>query len=584
MLQYTSMYEEIRVLLKGVLKELGVQTDEIHIERPADFSHGDFASNVAMQYAPKAKKNPRKLADEIVSEIQKKLSKEIEKVEVAGPGFINFYLSKEYFANKINTILKEGEVKKDKNGNIKGFGKNKSSENKKVIIEYTDPNPFKEFHIGHLMSNAIGESLARVVEFSGAEVKRANYQGDVGLHVAKAIGGLIEKIPDLKETVGKISDYEFGKKIFEAYSYGSKLYEENEVFKERVNKINKLVYEKSDNFINEIYSRGREGSLDGFEILYKVLGTKFDFYFFESKTSSIGLKIVAEHSDIFEKSDGAVIFRAEKFDTTLHTRVFVTKEELPTYEAKELGLAKMKYEKYPYDISFVVTGNEVKDYFRVVHKAMEQIFPELAEKTKHIPHGMLRLPTGKMSSRTGNVISAVSLLSEVRQGALLKMQNTDLKNKEEVAEQVAVGAVKYSVLRSSAGSDIIFDIEKSISFEGDSGPYLQYTHARANSVIENAQREKIKPSVKKIPQKITDVEKLLDRFPEIVVRAYEEHEPHYIATYLIQLAGAFNAFYAKERIVDAGEEAPYRLALTKATATVLKNGLWLLGIEAPEKM
>ena len=550
------MQEEIKIIIKSALKEFRIEADAVHIEHPADFSHGDYSTNVAMQYAPQVKKSPTEFAQELARELNKNKSEHIDRIEVAGPGFINFFLSKEFFADFLNTVLKHVET----------FGKNNILKDKKVVIEYTDPNPFKEFHIGHLMSNAVGESLSRIVEFSGAEARRANYQGDVGLHVAKAVWG-------------KIKNQSMG--WAEAYVYGAERYEE---YKKEINEINKKIYEGSDSEISALYESGKKASLADFEEIYKRLGTKFDFYFFENESGPVGLEIIEKHNDIFEKSDGAVVFHGEKFDSTLHTRVFVTKNGLPTYEAKELGLAKIKYKKYPYDISFVVTGNEVKDYFLVVHKAMELVFPELAEKTKHVPHGMLRLSSGKMSSRTGDVISAEFLLNDVKNRVLQKMKDADNSQKEKIADQIAVGAVKYSILKQSTGSDIIFDFEKSLSFEGDSGPYLQYTHARACSVMEKAKNAGISASVKSVPEKTRDIERFLSRFPEIVERAYIEREPHYITTYLTQLAGAFNNFYAQERVIDGGEFAPYRLAIVEAVSIVLKNGLYLLGIQAPEKM
>ncbi|MDP3726148.1 MAG: arginine--tRNA ligase [bacterium] len=550
------MDEKIKKLLRSALNECGIAADDIHIEHPDIFSHGDYSTNTAMRYAPQAKTSPKELAEKITRYIERNLPNEVEKVAVAGPGFINFYLSKEFFAKSLEDISNQNEK----------FGENKLLENKKVIIEYTDPNPFKEFHIGHLMSNAIGESLSRIVEYSHAEVKRANYQGDVGLHVAKAIWGKMQK-----------PDASWG----EAYAYGAQSYEDH---KKEINEINKKIYEGSDSEINALYEKGKKASLADFEKIYKRLGTKFNFYFFESESGPIGLEIIKKHTNVFEKSDGAIIFHGEKFDKTLHTRVFVTKEGLPTYEAKELGLAKIKYDEYPHDVSIVITGNEVNDYFRVVYKAMEQVFPELAEKTKHVPHGMLRLTTGKMSSRTGDVISAESLLNDVKNRVLEKMKDTDLSEKEKIADQIAVGAVKYSILKQATGNDIIFDFEKSLSFEGDSGPYLQYTYARARSVMEKAKEAGIKASIKNPLPAITETEKFLYQFPEVVARSLNEHEPHYIATYLTRLASAFNNFYAKERIVDGGELAPYRLAIVEAVSIVLKNGLWLLGIEAPERI
>ena len=566
------MQESIKKLIREALKELGVVADSVHIEHPEAKEHGDYSTNAAFLYSKKLDKSPRVAAELITELIQQQKNDFIEKIEVAGSGFINFHLSRGFFVRELKAIL----------GDKENYGKNKELSGKKIIIEYTDPNPFKEFHIGHLMSNAIGESLSRLLEYSGAEVKRANYQGDVGLHVAKAIWGKKKK-PELS----------WGN----AYVYGSENYEDN---KEEVNELNKKIYERPDKEINNIYENGKKMSLDYFEEIYRKLDTKFDFYFFESETGPLGKEIVEKNiGTIFEKSDGAVIFRGE--DEGLLTRVFITSEGLPTYEAKELGLAKIKNDKYPYDISFVVTGNEVKDYFKVVCKAMERVYPELAKKTKHITHGMLRLPSGKMSSRTGDVITAESLIKEAKDKIIEKMKDSDIPNKDKVAEEIAIGAIKYSILKHSPGGDIIFDFDTSLSFEGSSGPYLQYTYARAKSVLEKAEERGIVASLSDTPPEegetspVSDgmrdlsagtngVERMLYQFPEIVSRAREEKAPQYIATYLTDLAQAFNNFYAKERIVDADKYAPYRVAITTAVSITLKNGLYLLGIKAPEKM
>ena len=306
--------EELKKAIKEAISVLGFEIEDIHLEHPADLSYGDYSTNVAMVLGKVNSRNPKELAQEIADKISE--NKSIEKVEVAGAGFINFYLSQEFFTESIKEILKE----KDK------WGSNGSLKKQKIIVEYTDPNPFKEFHIGHLMSNAIGESISRLVEFSGVETKRANYQGDVGLHVAKAIWGLQHggSTSVQPELLGK------------AYAEGAKAYEEDEKAKEEIKEINKKVYDKSDKSINEIYDDGRKVSLEHFEEIYKKLGTKFDEYFFESETSPIGKKLVEENvGKVFEESDGAVIFKGEDFG--LHTRVFINSEGLPTYEAKDLA-------------------------------------------------------------------------------------------------------------------------------------------------------------------------------------------------------------------------------------------------------
>jgi arginyl-tRNA synthetase len=304
--------------------------------------------------------------------------------------------------------------------------------------------------------------------------------------------------------------------------------------------------------------------------------------------ADFGKEIVKENiGKVFEESDGAVVFRGENIDKKLHTRVFINKEGLPTYEAKELGLSKIKYERFPYDRSVIVTGNEINEYFKVLLAAMKEVFPDLAEKTKHISHGMLRLPEGKMSSRTGNVIAAESLIAEVKKRVLEKMKESEVEEsqKDETAEIIAIAAIKYSVLRQAIGGDIVFDFDKSISFEGDSGPYLQYSVVRAQSILKKAEGVVLVST--DIPEKWTTtlLEKMLERFSAITKRAGSEYAPHYIATYLIELSSAFNGFYAEHKIIDAQDPlSSYRLAITHAFVRVMEKGLHMLGIEVPEKM
>src|SRR3989339_535745 len=560
--------KELEKLTKEALGELGVETDVVHMEHPVDLAMGDYSTNVAMVYSKQFGQNPKELAEKIVERIKFTGTESLEKVEVAGAGFINFYLSKKFFEENLGTVLKAGDK----------YGSNENLKGKKIMVEYTDPNPFKQFHIGHLMSNTIGESIARIINFSGAEVKRAIYQGDVGIHVAKTIYSLMddvslrEKFEEFRNSsVKNVTD--LGLRIGllgQAYALGDKKYNDDVEVKKQIVRINKKIYDKSDEEINSFYEVGKKWSLNFFEVIYDKLGMKpivdskdidsrkhFDFYYLESNTGVLGKKIVEEYLEkgVFEKSEGAIIFSEEK--SSLHTRVFVNSEDLPTYEAKELGLAQIKFEEYQYDKSIVITGNEVDGYFQVLLKAMEFIYPELAKKTKHISHGMLRLPEGKMSSRTGNVQGAIELLGEVEKVVEKKFKESkDIS----VVNQVVLSAIKYSVLRSASGKDIIFDFDKSVSVEGNSGPYLQYTYARAKSVIEKAH-------------------------PENIERAGEEYEPHYIATYLFELAQTFNSFYGNNKIADKTDKnAPYKVALTEAVAQIIKNGLNLLGIESPERL
>ena len=561
--------------IKEALKGLGIEAGAVTLEHPAELSHGDYSTNVALAYAKQASTNPRALAEKITAYISENKPFQIEAVEIAGPGFINFRLSKDFFAKSLSEIENAGRM----------FGANNSLSGKKVMVEYTQPNPFKPFHIGHLMSNAIGESISRIVEASGATTVRANYQGDVGPHVAKAIYMLMKKgMPEAGLSPIKQANY-----IGICYSEGSSLYEDDAAIKAEIDAINKKVYDRSDEKINEVYDWGRKVTLEAFEEIYKTLGTAFDYYFFESEMAPIGEKIVRSTiGPVFEDSDGAIVFHGENYDPKLHTRVFINSQGLPTYETKEIGLTATKFQKENPDLSIVTTAIEQGEYMKVVQKALSLLYPEYESRMKHVTHGMMRFASGKMSSRKGNVVTGESLIEDAKDVVREKMTEREFSDeeREKVASQVAVAALKYSILKQALGSDIIYDFEKSISFDGDSGPYLQYTVVRARALLEKAKRESVVMNTT-LPEKweTTSLEKHLYRFPEVVERAYETLEPHHIATYLTELASLFNSFYSGGKIVDVTDSlSPYKIALTDAFRIVLENGLKLLGISVPEKM
>src|SRR3989338_11285312 len=459
---------DIKDALKHILDGIGVAIQDLAIEHPTELTHGDYATGVALQYAKQAGMKPRELAEKIVESLGSIES--VSKIDIAGPGFINFYLSPDAI---FKTIEEAGRVGK--------WGENRNEEGERVIVEYTDPNPFKEFHIGHLVTNAIGESISRLYDFAGAEVRRANYQGDVGRHVARAIWGLITsgESPEDVKALGR------------AYAAGAAADVDGSPAKDEITAINKKIYARSDEKINHLYDTGRKASLDHFEKLYAILGTKFDFYFFESETGPYGKEVVSSHmkDGVFTESEGAVVYAGEKHG--LHTRVFLNSEGLPTYEAKELGLSKMKFERYPYDTSVIVTGNEINEYFKVLLAAMKEVFPDLAAKTIHISHGMMRLAEGKMSSRTGNVVTGESLIRDLTEVAEERATESRAADKVQLARDVAVAGIKFQILKGGTGKDIIFDRERALSLDGDSGPYLQYAHARTCAIIEKAREQGI---------------------------------------------------------------------------------------------
>lgn len=546
--------EIIEQAVKAALNELGAGDAAFVVSRPQEMAHGDFATNAALSASKALKKNPREVAELL----QEKLSIDgVEKVEVAGAGYLNFFLSSDIIAKEVSNAA-----------NDTSYGSNTSYGGKKIMVEYTDPNPFKEFHIGHLMSNAIGESIARLLEHSGAEVVRANYQGDVGPHVAKALFVLLEKNiddPTLKD-------------ISSAYVEGAKRYEENADDKAAIDTLNKAIYEKSDERVNVLYQKGRELTLAHFEELYKILDTKFDRYYFESETAPAGVATVKAHPEVFTLSEGATVFKGESYG--LHTRVFLNSMGLPTYEAKDLGLIVEK-QKEKCDEYIYITANEQSDYFKVMFLASKIVFPDIEGKLVHRSHGMMRFAQGKMSSRLGNVVTGESLLMSLRDAAKEKMVGREVAEADAIAEQVAVAGIKYTVLKQNTGKDIIFDPEKSLSIEGDSGPYIQYAHVRAVSLLKKAEGAVVEKAAATASSLL---ERLLVHYSDAVARAAQELEPHHVTTYLTELASAFNSWYAGERVIVDGKIEEDKLVLIKAVKNILGSGLSVLGIKAPEEM
>ena len=515
---------DIEVAIKNALTSLGVGETAFVVERPANMAHGDYSTNAAMV----ARVDAQELASKLHIE-------GVERVVVVGK-FINFFLSYEAIVSHKQDIPQVYA-------------------HKKVLVEYTSPNLFKPLHIGNLIGNILGESIARLLEATGAEVKRLNYPSDIGLTIAKGVWGLYELGLNPEDIA------ELGK----AYVAGNEAYESGEA-KEKIEEINKTLYEGSDPHLNALRKNGIMTSLQHLHELCEKLGTKkFDKEIFESESGPVGQKIVREHvGEVFEESEGAIVYKGE------HTRVFLTSQSLPTYEAKEVGLFELKTKEYPdFDISLTVTGKEQQDFFRVVFDAIRKLFPDkTAGKTlEHIPTSFLRLTTGKMSSRKGNVITGESLLEDLTRAARGR-------------EDVAVGAIKYAVLKSGSTKDILFDPEKSLSLEGDSGPYLQYALVRARSLIRKAKEAEVIEGV----GKTSTLERTLLHFPEVVERAARELEPHHVATYLTELAATFNSWYANERVIIDGKVSSHALCLVGAVERILAKGLQVLGIPTPEEM
>jgi arginyl-tRNA synthetase len=560
------MEDRIRLAVSKELEALGAANTRFAVEWPIDPVHGDFAVNAALASAKQLGKNPREVAEILVPALKDALGEDASRIEIAGPGFINITLA----PHAVQALLVEAKDEQ--------WGMGATHVGERIMMEYSNPNPFKEMHIGHLMSTIIGEAVSRLMESSGADVIRDTYGGDVGPHVAKALWGLRDS---------GSSETPTSEDIGKAYAHGSRAYEESETAKAEIDTLNKAIYAMlakdpasltgEEHALYQEWVRGREVSVEAYQTLWNRLGTKFDYTIFESEVTPIGMRIVKGETanGVFEESEGAVIYRGEK--KGLHTLVFITSHGTPTYEAKDIGLAFWKEEHVKTDKVFILTAAEQIGHFAIVIAALADFAPHLAEKMGHIPHGFLKLTTGKMSSREGNVITAEELIREV-------IERASEKNEDPlVAEQVALGAIKYMILRQAAGGDIIFDMEKSLSLEGDSGPYLQYALVRATTILSTAAETNAGKGTLEIPPEAPLLARLVTRFPEVVRRAEEARAPHILVTYLTQLAGEWNSFYAQERILG-GENEAYKLSLVRAFVATMRNGLTILAISTPEKM
>jgi len=561
--------EGIITALKQIVGE-----KDIHLEIPQKDEFGDYSTNIAMvAFEGSRSKNPHEYAESIIDQLKTntKLSAVVKKMEVASPGFINFWLSKDALIDNLIEIDSQKE----------NYGKSKLGK-KKIIFEFGQPNTHKLPHIGHLFSYVYGNSTSRILEAAGFEIKRANYQGDIGLHVAKCLWAYQKKNPVAPEGLeAKV------KLLQECYQEGSQAYENDEKAKSEIDTVNRAIYSE-DSKISPLWLETRSWSVRYYKEFEARLGITFDRSYFESEVYKEALEIVKKNSPgVFHESQGAIIFPGSEYG--LHDRVFINGAGGPTYEAKDLALAKIKMKECPADKLIVTTASEQNEYFKVLIKALETIDPSFKGRFIHIGFGMVDLKEGKMSSRTGEFIGAIELVNvvvgEIKEILKTRKDISD-EEKEKIAEVVGIGAVKYSFLKNNPLQNMKFDIKESISTEGNSGPYLQYTHARCQSVLAKAGKSKtFKKGTKNIetdPEELSLLRSLI-YFPEILGKAARDYTPNTICEYLHDLAQKYNAFYNKDKII-ASENEEFRLQITKACAQILANGFDLLGIGAPEKM
>lgn len=556
--------EDLQTTLQQIIAEIYNHDIVPEISRPEE-QFGDYAVNVAMRLTKIVGLPPREIAERLVAELKHKAGWQIDEISVAGPGFINIRLQDKILAQQA------AEAPNKKPQSLQG---------QTVVAEYSDPNPFKIMHAGHFYTSVVGYAIGSLLQAAGGTVHRVNFGGDVGMHVAKNMWAMLEDLGgEHPEKLSKMKPTERGDWMAKCYVKGNEAFEEDPKAAAEIKELNKKVYKlhqdsDHDSPFAQIYWTCRQWSYALFDEFYQRIGTPFEKYYPESLTTAPGVKTVHEHLEkgIYEKSDGAIVFKGEPYG--LHTRVFINSQGIPTYETKDVGLIMLKKQDYNFDRSVIVTGNEQEQYMAVVLKSIEQFAPDLVAATTHLTHGMLKMKGGvKMSSRSGNILRA---------GDILDTAVAAYKESHGAAdEQAALDAIKYAFLKYRLGPDIIYDPQESVGLEGNSGPYIQYAHARARSILNKAgfepvQATELQAGERTLARKITE-------YPEVVSKAVDELMPHHICTYLYELAQTFNRFYEANKVIGDNRQAE-RLMLVKQYAEVLKDGLTLLNISAPDKM
>jgi len=473
-----------------------VELKNINIEFYKGANFGHYSTSACFEIARHIGKSPKEVADEMIDLILGESFPKLEFEKITNiNGFLNFYLQEEFIVEQLSYLKLNQKL-----------GTGDAFKNKKVLVEYTDPNPFKQFHMGHFMTNALGESVFRLILSQGAEAKNLCYSGDVGIHVAKTIYGLLTKIENKEYSIDdylKFNNKKTIEQLGESYVLGSALYQLDDN-KAKIQDLNNLIfsisqklakqenieivnkYEFTDHFnyqlIEKIYDKGRHESITYFKSIYQKLGSNFEELYFESVTGEFGAKFVYE-SPIFERSDGAVIWDGKKHGRNV--QVLINSRGNPTYATKEIGLNILKKIKYQPDISIVFTAREQEFYF----KDLIEIFKQLGftQETIHVPHGELRNKSGKMSSRTGDIVTMDDLIKQIQTEIIINFSSKkDQKFLESISEEIAIGALKYLILKNSTGTNIVYDPKTVSDLTGNTGPYLLYTHARAHSVLNKA--------------------------------------------------------------------------------------------------
>ncbi len=564
-----------KLLAAALAQGAGMPENEIAnmLEIPPDKNMGDFALP-CFKLARVLRKAPPMIAQELSS---LSMPDCVERVEVAG-GYLNFFMDKTAFAKA--TLEAVGE----------NYGGSVMGEGKTVVMDYSSINIAKPFHIGHLSTTAIGNSLKRIYKFLGYDVVGVNHLGDWGTQFGKLIvaykkWGNDEEIE--KNSVRALLSLYV--KFHDEAEKDDSLNDEGRAWFKKI--------EDGDEEALRIFGWFKELTLKEVSKVYDRLGVEFESYAGESFYNDKMQPVIDElkEKDLLELSDGAYVVRMQmgqdKEGKDAVPPCIVLKSDGTTiYATRDLAAAFYRKKTYDFHKCLYVVAYQQNLHFKQIFRVLELMGYDWAKDMVHVNFGMVSLVDGTLSTRRGKVV----FLEEVLDAAVAKTldvmneKNPDLPEKEKIAEQIGVGAVVFSALSNSRIKDIVFDLEKVLNFDGETGPYVQYTHARANSVLRKAGGDyaDVAPDYNALSsEQAFEVLRLIESFPAEVIRAHEKYEPSFITRHVINLAQAFNRFYYDVRVIDedkAGTAA--RLQLTAAVAKVIKTGLYLIGVEAPERM
>ena len=538
--------------IANVIKTLFNQDVEVNVTRPEP-QFGDASTNVALQLAKPLGKNPREIAEEIAEKLRE--TGEYEAVDVAGPGFINVTFGSGALLEQISR-----EPSAPRLGQT-------------IVIETNNPNPFKAMHIGHAFNAILGDTVANLLAVSGGKVYRVSYHGDVGLHVGKSMYALLRYAEGDFAKIEQIPEAERNSFMSKMYAEGSRAYKEDEAAKVEIHDLAEQSFEPKTALYTQIYNLCKAWSFEQIDHLVARLGNQPTVYrFLESDADHRGVDVVKKHvPDVFQESDGALIFKGSEHGS--FDNVFVGSNGRGLYAARDLGLMLLKNEQFHPDKSYIVTAEEQRDYFKGVIAAAGLVWPERKDVTVNISTGTVKLSTGKMSSRDGDVIEVAWLFDEFAQAIR--------ERGGEATDEIVAGALRYQFLRVKIGGDVVFNIDDAVSLTGNTGSYLQYAHARARSILDKSNTSFVRPTV--VKQEDRALVRKLGEYHEVVTRATEQLEPHHICNYLFELAQEFNRYYEKNQVIGSDDEQ-HRLGLVALYADTLKAGLAILGIYAPERL